>query len=159
MQLTFQKGKRLGAKLVKKASFEHRWNMTKMWQNSLDKIHDFCYVHASLWEDAKTFNHYGEEKILHKKSLMCLVLCTINCAWKCIFCRRIQVVSHRSSYPNEQWSMTALNVRCRFLKPRVSVFMNLPRSPLRIPGSGNYGSLVTYFTISRDFLKGRIYRE
>jgi hypothetical protein len=55
--------------------------------------------------------------------------------------------------------MTALNVRCRFLKPGVSVFMSLPRSPLRIPESGNYGSLATYFTIFRDFPKGRIYRE
>ncbi len=30
------------------------------------------------------------------------------------------VVPHRSSYPDEQCSMTALNVRCRFLKPRVN---------------------------------------
>lgn len=46
--------------------------------------------------------------------------------------------------------MTVLNVRCRFLKPRISIFMNLPRSHLRIPGSGNYGSLVTYFIIFRN---------
>jgi hypothetical protein len=48
-------------------------------------------VHANWRIEVKTFDHSGEEKILHATSLNCPVLSIVNRDPRCIFCRIIQV--------------------------------------------------------------------